>query len=116
MRGIRTPGALRRRLIGTIVQRFEQKGLRLAGLKLVQAGRELAEKGFFSQQTLEITANPWVIAAGKKCHPAFCSEGFIEEVTRIVRAGDKKQGGQVWAGFDRVLDISGFIKRGIVEI
>jgi nucleoside-diphosphate kinase len=40
------PDCVQRRLIGTIVQRFEQKGLRLAGLKLVQASRALAEKHY----------------------------------------------------------------------
>src|SRR6478752_9110888 len=40
------PDCLQRRLVGTVLQRFEQKGLRLAGLKLVQASRELAEKHY----------------------------------------------------------------------
>lgn len=40
------PDGVQRRLVGTIVQRFEQKGLRLVGLKLLQAGRELAEKHY----------------------------------------------------------------------
>jgi nucleoside-diphosphate kinase len=40
------PDCVQRRLIGSITQRFEQKGLRLAGLKLVQASRELAEKHY----------------------------------------------------------------------
>jgi nucleoside-diphosphate kinase len=40
------PDCVQRRLIGTIIQRFEQKGLRLAGLRLVQASRELAEKHY----------------------------------------------------------------------
>jgi nucleoside-diphosphate kinase len=40
------PDAVQRRLVGEIVQRFERKGLRLLGLKLVQAGRELAEKHY----------------------------------------------------------------------
>ena len=31
------PDCVQRRLIGAVLQRFEQKGLRLAGLKLVQA-------------------------------------------------------------------------------
>src|SRR5260370_22411051 len=35
-----------RRLIGTIIGRLEQKGLRLVGLKLVQASRDLAEKHY----------------------------------------------------------------------
>jgi nucleoside-diphosphate kinase len=44
------PDCVQRRLIGTITQRFEQKGLRLAGLKLVQASRALAEKHYAVHQ------------------------------------------------------------------
>ena len=40
------PDAVQRRLVGAIAGRFERKGLRLAGLKLVHAGRELAEKHY----------------------------------------------------------------------
>ena len=40
------PDAVQRRLVGEIARRFETKGLRLAGLKLLQAGRELAEKHY----------------------------------------------------------------------
>jgi nucleoside-diphosphate kinase len=40
------PDAVQRRLAGEIIGRFERKGLRLAGLKLVQASRELAEKHY----------------------------------------------------------------------
>jgi nucleoside-diphosphate kinase len=62
------PDCVHRRLIGTLVQRFEQKGLRLAGLKLVQTSRELAEKHYavhkgkpFYESLLQfITAGPTV--------------------------------------------------------
>ncbi len=40
------PDCVHRRLIGEIVQRFERKGLRLVGLKMVQASRELAEQHY----------------------------------------------------------------------
>ncbi len=40
------PDAIHRRLVGAILQRFEQKGLRLVGVKLVQADRALAEKHY----------------------------------------------------------------------
>jgi nucleoside-diphosphate kinase len=40
------PDSVHRRLVGTLLQRFEQKGLRLVGLKFVQPGRELAEKHY----------------------------------------------------------------------
>jgi nucleoside-diphosphate kinase len=40
------PDCVQRRLVGTLIARFEQKGLRLVALKLVQASRELAEKHY----------------------------------------------------------------------
>jgi nucleoside-diphosphate kinase len=40
------PDCVHRRLVGAALQRFEQKGLRLVGLKLVRVGRALAEKHY----------------------------------------------------------------------
>jgi len=37
------PDCVQRRLVGTILQRFEQKGLRLVGMKFLHASRQLAE-------------------------------------------------------------------------
>lgn len=62
------PDCVQRRLVGTIIGRFEQKGLRLAGLKLAQASRKLAEKHYavhqgkpFYESLLQfITAGPTV--------------------------------------------------------
>jgi nucleoside-diphosphate kinase len=62
------PDAVQRRLIGAITQRFEQKGLKLVGLKLVQAEKALAEKhyavhkgkGFYDSLLQFITSGPTV--------------------------------------------------------
>ncbi|HLW66344.1 MAG TPA: nucleoside-diphosphate kinase [Gemmataceae bacterium] len=62
------PDAMQRRLIGAITQRFEQKGLKLVGLKLVQADKALAEKhyavhkgkGFYDSLLQFITSGPTV--------------------------------------------------------
>ena len=40
------PDCVQRRLVGNLLQRFEQKGLRIVGMKMVQASRELAEKHY----------------------------------------------------------------------
>src|SRR5690242_20215747 len=40
------PDCVQRRLVGSIIQRLEQKGLRLAAMKLVQASGALAEKHY----------------------------------------------------------------------
>lgn len=40
------PDCIQRRLAGAILQRFETKGLRLVGMKLVQPSRQLAEQHY----------------------------------------------------------------------
>jgi nucleoside-diphosphate kinase len=40
------PDCVHRRLVGALMERFERKGLRLVGLKLVQASRALAEQHY----------------------------------------------------------------------
>src|SRR5438034_6338692 len=77
------PDAVHRRLVGTIIQRFEQKGLRLAGLKLVRPDRSLAEKHYavhkgkpFYDSLLQfLTSGPSV---------ALCLEG--REAVAVARA------------------------------
>jgi nucleoside-diphosphate kinase len=44
------PDAVQRRLVGRIVQRFEEKGLRLVAMKMMQIGRELAERHYAVHQ------------------------------------------------------------------
>ena len=40
------PDAVQRRLVGEVVARFERKGLRLVGLKLLKPARDLAERHY----------------------------------------------------------------------
>jgi len=65
------PDCVQRRLIGTIVRRFENKGLTIAGMKLMQISRELAErhyaphkgKPFYPGLIEYITSGPVVVLA-----------------------------------------------------
>src|ERR1700736_1780464 len=62
------PDCVQRRLIGTIIQRFEHKGLRLVALKLWQPGRDRAEthyavhkgKPFYEPLLSFLTSGPTV--------------------------------------------------------
>ncbi len=62
------PDAVQRGLIGNIVSRFEQKGIKLVAMKLVSVSKELAEKHYgvhkgkpFFEPTVEyITSSPVV--------------------------------------------------------
>lgn len=63
------PDGVQRALVGSIISRFEQRGLRIAGMKLMQISRELAEehyaehkgKGFFEPTVKFITSSPVVV-------------------------------------------------------
>lgn len=65
------PDAVQRGLIGTIIERFERKGFKLVGLKLMQVSRQLAEnhygehkgKPFFEGLVSFITSGPIVAMA-----------------------------------------------------
>lgn len=65
------PDAVQRRLSGEIIHRFERKGLRIAGMKLMQISRELAErlyaphKGqlFYESLVSFMTSQPVVVMA-----------------------------------------------------
>jgi nucleoside-diphosphate kinase len=65
------PDGVQRGLIGRVVDRYESRGLRLAGLKLMQADRSLAErhyavhsdKPFFAGLIEFITSGPLVAMA-----------------------------------------------------
>jgi len=62
------PDGVQRQLVGEIVKRFESKGLRLAGMKLMQITREMAEehysehkdRAFFPELVGFITSSPVV--------------------------------------------------------
>ena len=62
------PDAVQRGLIGSIISRFEQKGIKLIAMKLVSVSRELAEKHygvhkgkpFFEPTVAYITSSPVV--------------------------------------------------------
>lgn len=40
------PDGVRRALVGTIIQRYEQKGLKIVGAKLMNVSKQLAEKHY----------------------------------------------------------------------
>ena len=63
------PDGVQRRLVGRILQRFEDKGLRLVGLKLVRVSQKQAEalysihqgKPFYESLMRFVTASPVVV-------------------------------------------------------
>jgi len=65
------PDAVQRGLVGDILQRFERKGLRFVGMKLIHVPRDLAEthyaehkgKGFYDGLIRFVTSSPVLVLA-----------------------------------------------------
>ncbi|TPW03651.1 MAG: nucleoside diphosphate kinase [bacterium] len=62
------PDGVQRQLVGEVISRFERKGLKLVGMKMIQMSRELAErhyaihkgKSFYDELVRFITSGPVV--------------------------------------------------------
>lgn len=85
------PSAIQRGLIGEIIQRFERKGLQLAGIKMVQLNDEilnihykhLIDKPFFE----------WIKDSMKRCTSSYNAVELDLTVVSSVRSNleDKRQ-------------------------
>ncbi|MCD6128516.1 nucleoside-diphosphate kinase [Candidatus Bipolaricaulota bacterium] len=86
------PDAVQRRLVGRIISRFEDKGLKIVGMKLMQVTQELAErhyaehreKPFFSELVSFITSSPIVAMVVE-------GPGAIDEVRRLMGKTDPRE-------------------------
>ncbi len=73
------PDGVERRLVGEILSRFERRGIRIVGLKLIHPDRELAErhyavhvgKPFYAELVSFITSGP-VVAVALEAEDAVC--------------------------------------------
>lgn len=88
------PDGVQRGLVGEVVRRIERRGLKLAGLKLVEVSQELAEehygvhrdKPFFSGLVAFITSGP-VVAMVVEGENAIAAMRAINGATNPVEAG-----------------------------
>ena len=79
------PDAVQRGLTGEIIKRFEQRGLRIIGMKFMQVSQELAEKHyevhrerpFFKDLVSYITSSPVVVIALEGTNAVKAARGTI---------------------------------------
>jgi nucleoside-diphosphate kinase len=79
------PDGVQRGLVGRVISRLEDKGLRLAGLKLMQVSQELAErhygehkeKPFFGDLVSFITSSPVVVGVVEGPNAVAVTRGLV---------------------------------------
>jgi nucleoside-diphosphate kinase len=92
------PDAVQRRLMGRIISRFEDKGLRLVGMKMMMVPREMAAthyaehegKAFYEGLIKFITSSPVLVLA-------ICGVGAIAVCRKLIgaTAGFKAEAGTI---------------------
>ena len=65
------PDGIQRSLIGEILKRYEQVGLKLVGLKMVQPSEDHAIKHYY-----EVGGDAWIEEVGRKARAAYESKGL----------------------------------------
>ena len=95
------PGALQRRIVGELISRIERKGLKIIGMKLMQAPRELCQehyaehkgKPFYDDLVSYVTSSPVVamVVAGEDAIPMLrilCGATKVDQATPGTIRGD----------------------------
>jgi nucleoside-diphosphate kinase len=88
------PDAVQRHLIGEILARFERKGLKLVGLKLVQASKQLAEahylvhkdRPFYGSLISFLTSGPTVAIVLEGREAVLAARKLIGETDGVLKA------------------------------
>ena len=73
------PDGVQRQLIGRVLTRFEERGLKIVGLKLVRADRAVLERHYANDET-------WIRTIGGKTKEAF--ESYKMDVTQMMGTDD----------------------------
>ncbi len=95
------PDGVQRGLIGEIVARFERRGLKLTGLKLLQMSRELAERHyavhqgrpFYAGLVEYITSGPVVAMVWEGKNAVAAARATIGATNPVAAAGGTIRGG-----------------------
>ncbi len=68
------PDAVMRKLVGELITRFERKGLKIVGLKMVWPSRDLAERHY-------IDSEEWLVETGTKTVNSYLEKGVTTDLT-----------------------------------
>ncbi|MCR4790916.1 MAG: nucleoside-diphosphate kinase [Treponemataceae bacterium] len=94
------PGVLSRRLAGEIISRFEKKGLKLVGMKLMQISDELASKhyeehkgkSFYDELVSYITSAPVLAMVWQAENTDICCAQIVRKMVGPTKLADSIPG------------------------
>lgn len=118
------PGALQRELVGDIITRFERKGLRLAGLKMIQLDNailaehysHLTDKPFFPRIKESMMASPVIVC----CWEGLDSVQVVRNMTGVTNSRNATPG-TIRGDFgmsmqENIIHTSDSVENGVIEL
>ena len=118
------PSALQRELIGTVINRFEQKGLQIVGIKMIQLTdalltehyAHLVDKPFFPRLTAAMKASPVIVA----CLQGVDCVQVVRNITGVTN-GRSAQAGTIrgdfsMSGQENIVHASDSVENAQIEI
>lgn len=118
------PGALQRELVGDIINRFERKGLRLAGLKMIQLNdailaehySHLTDKPFFPRIKESMMASPVIVC----CWEGLDCVQVVRTMTGVTNSRNATPG-TIRGDFgmsmqENIIHTSDSVENGIIEL
>lgn len=118
------PGALQRELVGDIITRFEHKGLRLAGLKMIQLDdailaehySHLTDKPFFPRIKESMMASPVIVC----CWEGLDSVQVVRNMTGVTNSRNATPG-TIRGDFgmsmqENIIHTSDSVENGVIEL
>ena len=118
------PGALQRELVGDIITRFERKGLRLAGLKMIQLDdailaehySHLTDKPFFPRIKESMMASPVIVC----CWEGLDCVQVVRTMTGVTNSRNATPG-TIRGDFgmsmqENIIHTSDSVENGVIEL
>ncbi|MBP7965649.1 MAG: nucleoside-diphosphate kinase [Paludibacteraceae bacterium] len=118
------PGALQRELVGDIINRFERKGLRLTGLKMIQLNdailaehySHLTDKPFFPRIKESMMASPVIVC----CWEGLDCVQVVRTMTGVTNSRNATPG-TIRGDFgmsmqENIIHTSDSVENGIIEL
>ena len=118
------PGALQRELVGDIINRFERKGLRLTGLKMIQLNdailaehySHLTDKPFFPRIKESMMASPVIVC----CWEGLDSVQVVRNMTGVTNSRNATPG-TIRGDFgmsmqENIIHTSDSVENGVIEL
>lgn len=118
------PSSIQRGLVGTVLERFEQKGLKIAGLKMIQLDEKilrehyahLVDRPFFPSLIKSMTVTPVIVGAIEGKDAVACVRAMVGATNCRNAAPGTIRGDFGMSGQENIIHASDSVENAEIEL